>query len=157
MLDEKVLQKVQAWCDRGGGLIAIGGPINTLQLARPGAYKDKLKPILELYPVILKDIRLDDLERRLDHPWPLTLDGASPDMDFLSLADEVDSGKESFLSDWEAFFGRAQERARTAPRRSAASSTTIQWSRRRPATPWWPASSTRCPRTRTAGRCRGSC
>src|SRR5262249_32103862 len=47
-LSEQQLGNVQKWVDRGGGLIVVGGPINTLQLARPGANKDKLKPVLEL-------------------------------------------------------------------------------------------------------------
>src|SRR5437870_2942735 len=41
------LQKVQAWVNEKGGLITIGGPVNTVELARPGANRDKLKPIIQ--------------------------------------------------------------------------------------------------------------
>ena len=63
LLSEEQLRLVARWVDKGGGLVAVGGPINTLQLARPGANRDKLKPILDLYPVILKDIRIEELDR----------------------------------------------------------------------------------------------
>ncbi len=108
-LTEKQLENVQKWADRGNGLIVIGGPINTLQLARPGAYKDKLKPILDLYPVVLKDIRIDELDRKPDRPWPLVFSGATPEMEFLRLSDEVEHGTAGFLSDWQQFWGRNQE------------------------------------------------
>src|SRR5262249_36985200 len=75
-LSEKQLANAPKWVDRGAGLVAIGGPVNTLQLARPGAYKEKLKPILDLYPVVLKDIRIDELDRKPDRPWPLLFTGA---------------------------------------------------------------------------------
>jgi hypothetical protein len=108
-LSDQQLQNVLKWSERGGGLIVVGGPINTLQMARPGPYKDKLKPILELYPVILKDVRIEDEDRKPDKPWPLTFDGASPDMEYLKLSDEVDRGTQPFLSDWQAFWGRTKD------------------------------------------------
>lgn len=103
-LTEKQLENVQKWADRGGGLVVVGGPINTLQLARPGAYKDKLKPILDLYPVLLKDIRIDELDRKPERPWPLVFSGATPEMEFLRLSDEVEHGTAPFLSDWQEFW-----------------------------------------------------
>ncbi len=107
-LTREELENVKKWVDRGGGLVAIGGPINTLQLARPGAHKEKLAPILDLYPVKLKDIRIDELDRKPDRPWPLLFTGALPEMhDFLKLSDELDRGDPGarFLSDWNDFFG----------------------------------------------------
>jgi hypothetical protein len=109
-LTETQLNNVQKWVDRGGGLIALGGPINTLQLARPGANKDKLKPILDLYPVVLKDIRIEEMDRKPDRPWPLSFEGASPqDHEFMKLSDAVDRGTGRFLSDWEEFFGHQKD------------------------------------------------
>lgn len=105
-LTDKQLENVQKWVERGGGLVVLGGPINTLQLARPGASKEKLKPILDLYPVVLKDSRIEELDRKPDRPWPLAFDGATQEMDFLKLSDDVDSGSQPFLSDWQNFFGK---------------------------------------------------
>jgi len=111
-LDDKQLKSIEKWVDQGSGLIAIGGGINTLQLARPGAQKDKLKPILDLYPVILKDVRIEDLDRNTDKPWPLSFEGASPEMEFLKLAEDTAAGPVPFLSDWQEFFyGGNKERS----------------------------------------------
>jgi hypothetical protein len=102
-LTSQQLKMVEKWVEKGGGLIAIGGPINTEELARPqSSYKDKLKPILDLYPVVLKDIRLDEMDRNPTEPWPLNFTGATPDMEFLKLDEGEDATK--FLSDWDAFF-----------------------------------------------------
>ena len=97
---------VSKWVDRGGGLVVVGGPINTLQLARPGSNKDKLKPILDLYPVVLKDIRIDELDRKPDRPWPLIFEAATPDMEFLKLSDEVERGREAVPVGLERLLGR---------------------------------------------------
>jgi hypothetical protein len=101
-LSDTQLKNVEKWVEKGGGLVAVGGPINTLQLARPGSSKDKLKPILDLYPVQLRDIRIDDLDRTTTDPWPLDFSGATPDMEFLKMAEGEDAGP--FLSEWDTFF-----------------------------------------------------
>jgi hypothetical protein len=100
-LSEKQLKMLQTWVDKGGGLIVEGGPINTLQLARPGSYKNQLKPVLELLPVVLRDVRIDDLDRSTAEPWALDFTGATPDLEFLRL-DE--SQEKDFLQDWKEFF-----------------------------------------------------
>ena len=92
---------LRTWVDKGGGLIVIAGPLHTLELARPGAEKEKLKPILDLYPVVLKDIRIEEMDRKPDSPKPLRFDGATPEMEFLRL-DEDD--QLPFLKDWDQFF-----------------------------------------------------
>ncbi len=100
-LSEGQLKMVGRWVENGGGLIAIGGPINTLELARPKSFAAKLKPILDLYPVVLSDVRISDFDRDTKEPWPLDFPGATPDMEFLKL----DEGEEAkFLADWDAFF-----------------------------------------------------
>jgi hypothetical protein len=103
-LSDKQLKMVERWVDKGGGLIAIGGPINTLELARPKSNKDKLKPILDLYPVVLSDIRIADSDRDTKTPWPLDFTGATPDMEFLNLEEGEDKDVTKFLADWDTFF-----------------------------------------------------
>jgi hypothetical protein len=116
-LSDAQLKLLEKWVDKGGGLILIGGPINTLQLARPGANRDKLKPILDLYPITLKDIRLDEMDRRADTPWPLIFDAATPDMEFLKLDEGGAEGPPPFMSDWhEFFFGNTTDKKAAAIR-----------------------------------------
>ncbi len=100
-LSDSQLKMVGRWVENGGGLIAIGGPINTLELARPKSFAAKLKPILDLYPVVLSDVRISDFDRDTKEAWPLDFTGATPDMEFLKL----EEGEEAkFLADWDTFF-----------------------------------------------------
>jgi hypothetical protein len=100
-LSENQLKMVGRWVENGGGLVAVGGPINTLELARPKSFAAKLKPILDLYPVVLSDVRISDFDRDTREAWPLDFTGATPDMEFLKL----DEGEEvKFLTDWDSFF-----------------------------------------------------
>ena len=103
-LNGNQLKNVEKWVEKGGGLIAIGGPINTLELARPKANKDKLKPILDLYPVQLSDVRISDYDRTTNDPWALNFTGATPDMEFLKLEEGEDKDATKFLKDWDDFF-----------------------------------------------------
>ncbi len=116
-LSDAQLKMVGRWVENGGGLIALGGPINTLELARPKSQKDKLKPILDLYPVVLSDIRIADYDRDTKEPWALDFTGASPDMEFLKLDESEDI---KFLSDWDDFFygkdGKDGKKGATATR-----------------------------------------
>ena len=95
---------LNTFVEKGGGLVLVSGPVNTLQLAKPGADRTSLKSILDLYPVQLRDLRLDGAERNLDNPWPLRFEGATPEMEFLRL-DEEES--KPFLGDWADFFNTA--------------------------------------------------
>ncbi len=100
-LSDSQLKMVGRWVENGGGLIAVGGPINTLELARPKSHAAKLKPILDLYPVVLSDVRISDFDRDTREAWPLDFTGATPDMEFLKL----EEGEEAkFLADWDSFF-----------------------------------------------------
>lgn len=101
-LGPETMANLEKWVGtHAGGLIVVGGPVNTFQLAR-GVNHDRLKPILNLYPVYLEDSRLLGLggERTTTEPWRLNFPGATPDMEFLKLDDE---SKET-LSGWEEFF-----------------------------------------------------
>jgi hypothetical protein len=84
-----------------GGLIMVAGPVNTYQLAR-GVNFDKLKPILDLAPVIFEDSRVQGIgsERSTSEPWRLHFPGASPDLTFLKL----DETGPDALAGWEDFF-----------------------------------------------------
>jgi hypothetical protein len=103
-LEDKQLKMIETWVNNGGGLIAIGGPINTIQLARPGAYREKLKPMLDLYPVVLRDVRIDELDRTTTDPWPLNFEGANQELEFLKLEESETDAPKKFLEDWDAFF-----------------------------------------------------
>jgi hypothetical protein len=109
------MQMVKRWVDLGGGMIVVAGPVNTVELARPsskggggGAERQKLKDILDIYPVILRDVRLQDLDRESKEPWRLSFPGATPDMEFLWLeekpADKEAAKSTQFLDAWEKFF-----------------------------------------------------
>jgi hypothetical protein len=101
-LSNNQLKMVQRWVEKGGGLIAVGGPINTVRLAPHRSRLEKLKPILDLYPVVLSDIRNQDIDRTSTEPFALDFSGATPDMEFLKLEEGEENTK--FLSDWDAFF-----------------------------------------------------
>lgn len=101
-LQPEQLALLEKWVGtHAGGLVVVGGPVNTYQLARPGN-RDKLKPVLDLYPVLLQDSRLQGLglDRPTTEPWRLHFPGATADMEFLKLDDEA---KEP-LAGWEEFF-----------------------------------------------------
>jgi hypothetical protein len=100
-VEAESLDLLHSWVEKsGGGLIVVAGPLHTLQLARPGANKDKLGPVLKLMPVALKDPRLDDTERNTDKPFRLTFPPVKGDFLFLKLDPD---GKEP-MSGWEEFF-----------------------------------------------------
>ncbi len=108
-LDDKQIKNLVKWVDKGGGLVVVGGPINTVQLASPGTNKptDKFSPLLDLYPVVLDDIRLHEDQRKTDEPWKLYWDtAATEEMEFLKLAEAGDKNyNPTFLADWNEFFG----------------------------------------------------
>jgi uncharacterized membrane protein len=105
-LNKSELDHVEKWVGNGGGLIVLAGPINTLDLARPGvkegAERSKLQPILDLYPVKLEDARIKDLERKTDEPYRLNFPGATDEMEFLKLNEEDE--KATFKASWDEFF-----------------------------------------------------
>lgn len=110
------LKMMKDWADKGGGLVLIGGYINTVELIRPrdGDDADRFKPILDMLPVVLDD-RRDYIERVTDDPWGLDFEGASPEMEFLKLDDKLDESK--FKEDWETyFFGAGKDRTEKARR-----------------------------------------
>ncbi|HEV8060688.1 MAG TPA: vWA domain-containing protein, partial [Gemmataceae bacterium] len=102
LLQSDQLAALEKWVNmQAGGLILVAGPVNTFNLARP-ANRDKLKPFLDLLPVVLQDSRLQSLsnERSSTDPWRLHFPGATADMEFLNLDEEI---KEA-LPGWEEYF-----------------------------------------------------
>ncbi len=113
---------VDRWVSQqGGGLVIVAGPIHTLELARAaarlksaGGDRDKLKslletnpdlaamkPILDLYPVVLKDVRLEK-DRNTAIPAGLNFINATPEMEFLKLDEE--NASSGLLDAWREFF-----------------------------------------------------
>ncbi|MFM8930614.1 MAG: hypothetical protein ACKOS8_01900, partial [Gemmataceae bacterium] len=50
-IDPVQCRNLRTWVDNGGGMITVAGPVNMLQLARPGAEQDRFAPLLDLLPV----------------------------------------------------------------------------------------------------------
>ena len=100
---------VGRWVAERGGLIAVGGPINTLELARPRR-RHQAQADPRSYPVVLSDIRISDfiadtngclfarLHRRDAATW-------------IPQA-QRERGRE-FLTDWEGFFDVLTAKGRT--------------------------------------------
>jgi hypothetical protein len=109
------LQLLQKWVDQqAGGLILVAGPVNTFQLARDDN-SGRLKPVIDLFPVVVGDIVLQTgpVRRTARTPWRLQFPGANPDMEFLKLDDE---SKEP-LSGWPEFFDGPEKKLEGTPRR----------------------------------------
>src|SRR5262249_10225445 len=70
---------------------------------RPGANKDKIKPVLDIYPVVLEDNRAQELERPTTEPWRLNFSGVTPNMEFMRLDDD-DAPGVPFNKSWDDFF-----------------------------------------------------
>jgi hypothetical protein len=115
---------------QGGGLIVVAGPINTLELARDYMkVKDHVQkseekatftkkdangnfinplgryvPILDMYPVVLKDSRLEK-DRNTAEPAGLKFLNEA-EMDYLKLDEE--NAKSPMTNAWAEFFGRGK-------------------------------------------------
>lgn len=101
------LDLLQKWVEvQAGGLIVVGGPIHSFQLAR-GGNLDKLKPVVDLMPVRLEDSRLQGLnvDRPTNKPWRLNFSGVTGETEFLKLDDDrKKADKPEPLAGWEEFF-----------------------------------------------------
>src|SRR5262249_26896849 len=72
------LTRLERWVEDGGGLVVVGGPVHTFELAR-GVNYEKIKTILDLFPVALDDSRRILSDRVSTDPWRLNFPGASPE------------------------------------------------------------------------------
>jgi hypothetical protein len=110
------IKNLKRWSDAGGGLIMIGGHLNTVELIRPrdGEDQEKYEPLLKMLPVELDD-RRDYVERKADEPFALDVGDATPEFEFMKLDEEMDETK--FKEDWQTFFfGEGKERTEKAQR-----------------------------------------
>jgi RNA polymerase sigma factor (sigma-70 family) len=101
-LTKQQRQFLEEWVSKEGrALIFVAGPVYTLELAHPVAARE-LKPIINLLPVRLEDIRVVE-PRATNKPWPLRIRGSE---EFLKLDADGDEG----LAGWsEFFFGKRRD------------------------------------------------
>ncbi len=110
-LEAEQIRLLKTWIERqAGGLIIVGGPIHTYQLAR-ATESDKLQMLAELFPVVPGDSVLPanpnvGLRPNTRRPWHLNFPGAHKDMEFLKLDEE----KNHPLAGWDDFFFRKERR-----------------------------------------------
>jgi hypothetical protein len=95
------LKLIEKWVDdHGGGLVLMAGPIHTYHLSRRGG--PDLSPITKIYPVVLKDSRLQGLG--IDHdatrPYHLDFSKAAKQHSFLNLDETCDDP----LEGWQKYF-----------------------------------------------------
>lgn len=96
---------LQEWVrKKGGGLVLIAGPINTMQLARP-VQQRKLAPIRDLYPVLPLDPRLLETDIDTSKPRRVTFPRTKAKYPFLKL----DSKGKDDLAGWQEFFGEKKD------------------------------------------------
>jgi hypothetical protein len=107
-LSDEQLGSLSQWVrEKGGGLIVVAGAVNTCQLAREAQAK-KLKPVLDLYPVVVGDSRVVDPEADTSKPRRLNFPETKADRSFLKLADDAKDP----LAGWEEFFTGQNDPAR---------------------------------------------
>jgi hypothetical protein len=107
------IKNLQTWVDNlGGGLIYVAGPLNTFQLARADE-SGRLKPLLDILPVVPDDIILVKTRPIPRTPRRLMLK-PNPEFDVLKLQDDVTDDP---VTGWEPFFtGKAKYPAGTTVR-----------------------------------------
>jgi hypothetical protein len=96
------LKLLEEWVkDNGAGLILVGGPVNTYMLARPPKEPD-MTPILNLYPVILDDARLQGLSQGFNptERHKLVWKNANASFEFLKLNEDG----EGATAGWDDFY-----------------------------------------------------
>ncbi|HID22438.1 MAG TPA: hypothetical protein EYP14_08555, partial [Planctomycetaceae bacterium] len=99
-LTPEARQVLAEWVfSQSGGLILVAGDIYTPHLA---GSKDEMKPIGELYPVILTPFLLEyQLAKESQQAWPIRLTQAGREADFLQIADDPYQSRAA----WKEFSG----------------------------------------------------
>jgi hypothetical protein len=97
---------LRKWVNKGGGLVVVAGPINTLELTRPkddkGKRSEQLEPIRDLCPVVFADVRAETINRDTNDPWPLHFAERKEAPTFLKL-NPRGRGR---AAGWKEFFGK---------------------------------------------------
>jgi hypothetical protein len=110
----KQRELLNAWVNQhSGGFIIVAGPVHSYRIARPGG--EDLKAVQELYPVVLKDHRLQGLGlpgqegNRNDPPRPrvLTFTPSAKELPFLKL----DAALDGPTAGWNNFFWNKEKLA----------------------------------------------
>ncbi len=119
-LSADTVKNIQAWVDNlGGGLILVAGPIHTFQLAR-ASEDGRLKPMLDILPVIPDDVVLAGTRGVPRIPRRLKFD-PKPTYDVLRLEegkpDDPVAGWEMFFTDREKLAQGENPKALVSPRR----------------------------------------
>ena len=105
-LSEEARTALQQWVrKKGGGLVLIAGPINTVQLTRPDQQR-KLAPILDLYPVLPLDPHLLKIAIDTSKPRRLTFPRTKAKYPFLKLDSK---SKGDLAAGWQPFFGEEKD------------------------------------------------
>jgi hypothetical protein len=101
-LTTEQMGRLEKWVDRyRGGLVVVGGPVNTVQLTR-GINLEKVQPLLHMLPVVLEDNRIKSIDRSTSEPCRLEFPGVTSDMEFMKL-DEENTDKNP-VAGWEEYF-----------------------------------------------------
>lgn len=105
LLTDSQAIELEKWVNlNAGGLLHVAGPLFTRKLTYP-ENAEKLRPLLEVFPVIPADYDLKMAARERKIPRRLEFPGATPAMEFLRLDDDK---PDEAVSGWELFFtGRA--------------------------------------------------
>ncbi len=99
-LSPEQVKALQSWVDNlGGGFIYVAAPLNTYQLARADE-TGRLKPLLDIMPVIPDDVILVKTRPIPRTPRRLILK-PNPEFDVLKLEDDI---VEDTVGGWERFF-----------------------------------------------------
>jgi hypothetical protein len=103
-LNARQLDLIEKWVgEQGGGLIVVGGPVNTCQGAGGWVHNPGMSTIRRLYPVEFAS-RMEATEDNVyssREPWPLVFTREGLDADFLWLADTATASRQA----WETFAG----------------------------------------------------
>jgi hypothetical protein len=106
-IDEQSIKNLQSWVDNlGGGLIYVAGTHHTYQLARADE-SGRLKPLLDILPVLPDDIILVQAQGVSRNPRRLTL-RPHPEFDVLKLTEDESSDP---IGGWELFFSNRDKYA----------------------------------------------
>jgi hypothetical protein len=101
LLTDSQCVELEKWVNlNAGGLLHVAGPLFTRKLTYP-ENAEKLRPLLEVFPVIPADYDLKMAARERKFPRRLEFPGATPAMEYLRLDDDK---PDDAVSGWEPFF-----------------------------------------------------